>query len=157
MPEDTEIYYADESGFEEYYSRNYGYAPSDERVHGEVYGKKFGRTSVVSAQKDNEMVAPFAFSGYMNGDLFEGWLETVFVPCLTNPEKSVLIIDNAGHHRKYAILDIADEYKFGVIFLPKYSPDLNPIENAWANIKNRLRQHMHKFDSFWDALCHAFR
>jgi len=68
----------------------------------------------------------------MNGDLFEGWLETVFVPCLINPEKSVLIIDNASHHRRDAIFNISDEYGFGVIFLPKYSPDFNPIELLWA-------------------------
>ena len=157
MPNDTQIYYADESGFEEYYSRNYGYSPSNKRVYGEVYGKKFGRTSVVSAQLGNEFVAPFAFKGYMNGDLFEGWLESVFVPCLENPSKSLLVIDNASHHRKDNIRDIADEYGFSVMFLPKYSPDLNPIETAWANVKNKLRLKMRLFDSFWDALCDAFQ
>jgi transposase len=54
----------------------------------------------------------------MNDDLFEGWLEHVFVPTLKNPSKSVLIIDNASCHRKNAIYDIADEYEFRVIFLP---------------------------------------
>lgn len=157
MPNDTQIYYADESGFEECYSRNYGYAPSNERVYGDVYGKKFGRTSVVAAQRDNEIVAPFAFKGYMNGDLFEGWLETVFVPCLENPKKSILIIDNASHHRKSAIQEIADDYGFIVMFLPKYSPDFNHIEISWANIKNRLRQNMHLFSTFWDALSYAFK
>lgn len=156
MPEDVDLYYADESGFEQYYSRNYGYALSSKRVYGDVYGQKFARTSIVSALKDNKMVAPFAFSGCMNGDLFEGWLETVFVPCLVKPEKSILVIDNAPFHRKNAIYDIADEYGFSVVFLPPYSPDLNPIEIAWANIKNWLRQHLLAFPSFWDALIHAF-
>ena len=62
----------------------------------------------------------------MNGDLFEGWLEHIFVPALKTAENSALIIDNATHHRKDAIYDIADEYGFKVIFLPPYSPDLNP-------------------------------
>ena len=92
----------------------------------------------------------------MNGDLFEGWLETVFVPSILNPHKSVLIIDNASHHRKERIYEIADEYGFNVIFLPKYSPDLNPIEKYWANVKNWLRLHLHDFDKFWDGLVHAF-
>ena len=67
------------------------------------------------------------------------------------------VIDNATHHSKNAILDIADEYGFKVIFLPAYSPDLNPIEKFWGNVKRRLRLHMHKFGTFWEALSHAFK
>lgn len=156
MPEDSELYYADESGFDEYYHREYGYAPRGERVVGEVSGKRYGRTSIVAALFLGMIVASFAFSGTMNSALFEGWLEQVFVPALINPEKSVLIIDNASAHRKSAILEIAEEYGFRVIFLPPYSPDLNPIEMKWANIKRRLRLHMHNFATFWDALSFAF-
>ena len=94
----------------------------------------------------------------MNGDLFEGWFEQIFVPEIKNPEKSVVFMDNASHHRKNAIFDIADEYGFKVMFVPAYSPDLNkPIENKWGTIKNRLRMHMHKFTDFWDALAYAFK
>ena len=157
LPDDAEIFYADEAGFEEYYSRTYGYAHRGERVYGEVAGKHFDRTSVAAAiNEDNKITAPFAFKGCMNGALFQGWLEEIFVPCLTNPQQSVLIIDNATHHSKDAIQDTADGYGFRVIFLPKYSPDLNPIEKVWANIKNWLRLHMHEFGSFWDGLIHAF-
>jgi putative transposase len=92
----------------------------------------------------------------MNSDLFEGWLEHIFSPSLENPEKSVLIIDNASHHPKDRVQDIADEYGFTVISLPKYSPDFNPIELYWANIKNWLRLHLVKFDCFWDGLVRAF-
>ena len=98
------MHYGDESGFDEYYSREYGYALRGEPVIGIVSGKHFARTSIVAAN-----------------------------------------------------FDIAEEYGFNVIFLPPYSPDLNkPIENFWANVKRRLRLHMHKFDTFWDALSHAF-
>jgi len=45
----------------------------------------FARTSIVAAKNGSEIVAPFAFSGSMDGDLFEGWLEHVFVPTLKNP------------------------------------------------------------------------
>lgn len=156
LPNDSELYYVDESGFDEYYSREYGYAPRGEKVIGTVSGRHFARTSIVAAKKENEIVAPFAFSGSMNGDLFEGWLEHILVPEFKNPDKSVLILDNASWHKKDAIYDIADKYGFIVIFLPPYSPDLNPIEKFWANVKRRLRLLMHKFDSFWDALSHAF-
>jgi len=128
-----------------------------ERVYGEVSGTRYARVSVVGAiNPNNEFLAGFAFKGYMNSDLFCGWLEHVFVPKLTSPEKSVLILDNASHHPKDAIQDIANEYGFSVIFLPKYSPDYNKIELYWANIKNWLRLHLYKFDSFWDGLIMAF-
>jgi len=105
---------------------------------------------------NNNFFAGFAFKGYMNGDLFIGWLEQVFIPALINPKKSVLLIDNASHHPKDEILDIAEEYGFTVIFLPRYSPDFNKIEKYWANIKNWLRLHLGKFDCFWNGLQYAF-
>jgi putative transposase len=92
----------------------------------------------------------------MNGDLFTGWLEQVFVSSLINPKKTILIIDNASHHPKERIFDIANEYGLRVIFLPKYSPDLNPIEKFWANVKNWLRLHLRIYNSFWEGLILAF-
>ena len=156
LPEDSELYYSDESGFLEYYSRDYGYAPRGEKVIKEISGKRFARTSVVAAKNGSDIVAPFAFKGSMNGDLYLGWLEYVFVPELKDPAKSVLIIDNASFHPKNAIYDMANEYGFKVMFLPAYSPDLNPIEKFWGNVKNRLRLHMHKFSTFWEAMMFAF-
>jgi len=158
MPEDTKIYYADETGFNQYFYNPYGVAPRGERLFGAVFGKRFARTSVVAAiDSNNDFVAPFAFSGYMNSDLFLGWLEYVFIPHLSNPEKSLFIIDNASHHPKEAIFELAEMYGLSVLFLPKYSPDLSPIENKWANVKNWLRRNMHKYGNFWDALIPAFR
>ena len=57
-------------------------------------GRHFTRTSIVAAKNGHEIVAPFAFKGSMDGDLFEGCLAHIFVPELKNPHKSVLILDN---------------------------------------------------------------
>jgi transposase len=127
-----------------------------EKVIGNVSGKHFARTSIVAAKHGSEIIAPFAFNGSMNGDLFEGWLEHILVPAFQNPAHSVLILDNASWHKKDAVYDLADEYGFKVIFLPPYSPDFNPIEKFWANVKRRLRLHIQEFSSFSDALAHAF-
>jgi transposase len=154
------VFYADESGFEQSYNRTYGYSFKGKRVYGEVYGKRFARESVVGAiDTNNNFFAGFAFKGYMNSGLFEGWLECVFVPAIKRrkAKNPILIIDNASHHPKERIADIADENGFRVIFLPKYSPDLNPIEAYWANVKNWLRLHLCRFDSFWEAFVMAFR
>jgi hypothetical protein len=69
LPKDTDFYYVDESGFDEYYSRDYGYAPRGEKVTGKVSGKRFERTSVVAGVFLGEFVAPFAFKGSMNAAL----------------------------------------------------------------------------------------
>ena len=64
LPDDIELEYVDESGFEEEYSRTYGYSIRGERVYGEVYGTRYGRTSVVAALgKDKKIKAGFAFEG----------------------------------------------------------------------------------------------
>jgi len=111
----------------------------------------------VAAVFSGVLIAPFAFKGTMNSELFLGWFEQVFVPTVKNPDKSVVFMDNASHHNKDAIFDIANEHGFRVMFIPPYSPDLNkPIENKWANIKNRLRLYMHNFSDFWEALAYAF-
>ena len=157
MPEDSELYYTDESAIDEFYGREYGYAPRGEKVIGELSGQKFKRTNLVSAYFKGKSVAPFEFEGTMDGDLFESWLEQVFVPELLNPEKSVLILDNASPHKKDNIMDIAYEYGFKVIFLPPYSPDLNPIENFWANLKIFLRNFAHNFKTIQDAIMNFFQ
>ena len=108
------MYYIDECGIDEFYDRDYGYTYRGQKVVGEVSGRKFKRTSIVSAYFKKESIAPFEFEGTMDGDLFEGWLETVLVPKLKNPAKCVLILDNCSSHKKDNIYDIADEYGFKV-------------------------------------------
>jgi len=157
LPKNVEIFYADESGFEEHCSRIYGYSQKGKRVYGKVPGTRHGRLSVVgAASRESGFVAGFSFKGCMNGALFLGWLEQIFVPALKNPKNSVLVLDNARFHPKEEIRQTAGMHGFSVIFLPPYSPDLNKIEKFWANIKNWLRLHIEEFDSFWDGFCHAF-
>jgi len=157
LPKDSEIYYEDESSVDEFYTREYGYALRGEKVISEISGRKFKRTNLVSAYFKGKSVAPFEFEGTMDGNLFEEWLEHVFVPELKNPKKSVLILDNAPLHKKDNIYDIANEYDFKVIFLPPYSPDLNPIEKFWANLKIFLRNFSHLFKTIQDAIMNFFQ
>jgi transposase len=125
-------------------------------VYGEVSGRRFARTSIVAAKCGDKIVAPFAFQGSMDAGLFEGWLEQVLIPVLEHISRTVLILDNASVHNKLRLYELADDYGFRLIFLPPYSPDFNPIEKFWANVKNRMRLFMHNYSSFWHALTHAF-
>jgi isfu1 transposase len=63
-----------------------------------------------------------------------------------------VVIDNASIHKGLEIYDIAEAFKINIIYLPPYSPDLNPIEKVWANFKNILRRIRHKYSDFKDAI-----
>ena len=69
---------------------------------------------------------------------------------------SVFIMDNASFHRKGVLREMAEAAKCRVLFLPAYSPDFNPIEHVWANLKTFLRNHGRDFESPSDAVCHFF-
>ncbi len=66
-------------------------------------------------------------------------------------------MDNASVHKSDEIKDIAKAQGLEIIFLPAYSPDLNPIEKVWANFKRNLRKCIKKFQSFKQAISYAFK
>jgi putative transposase len=73
------------------------------------------------------------FTGSLDAVGFEGWLSLFLIPALTSP--SVLIMDNAPIHRKTAIRQLVEAAGHEVIFLPKYSPNLNDIEHDFSALK----------------------
>ncbi len=145
----------DETGIDTYLSREYGYAPRGQEFLNEVCGRKFQRTGIVAAQIDGKIVAPFEYSGTMNGTLFEHWFEEQLLPALK--PGTTIVMDNASFHRKKHLISIAQAHGFNLIFLPPYSPELNPIEHFWSWLKRYLRKILPNFLSFDDALSSAFQ
>ena len=137
-------------GSDSCYHREYGYAPRGEKVIGEVFGKKFARTNLVAAKIGNRLIAPMYYEQNTDSAVFEVWFERRLMPLLSPGH--VVIMDNASFHRKEELRKIAARYQVRVLFLPPYSPDLNPIEKVWASIKRWLKSHMREYDSFEDAL-----
>ena len=99
--------------------------------------------------------APFDYKGTTNSLLFEHWFEKQLLPAIS--PGSVIVLDNASFHRKSALPDMAAKHGCTVLFLPAYSPDLNPIEKFWANLKNFLRNYMKFYTSLQDAITEFFR
>lgn len=149
------IVYVDESGLETYLYREYGYAPRGEKVYDSIKGRKYARVGIVAAQMGNRIIAPFEYTGTMNHKLFEIWFENILLP--TIPEETVIVMDNASFHRKEKLYCLAEKHNCFVIFLPPYSPELNPIEHFWNWLKNTLREILPDFTSFDDALTAAFQ
>ncbi len=90
----------------------------------------------------------------MNHELFEDWFETRLLPAL--PKETVIVMDNASFHRKAQLYELSQKYGCFLIFLPPYSPELNPIEHVWAWLKRCLRKILPILHSFDQALWAAF-
>ncbi len=148
------IAYVDESGIDRALFREYGYASRGERILSRISGRRYARVGVVAARMGKEILAPCRFQGTMDHELFEEWFEKHLLPAL--PEGGVIVMDNASFHRKQQLYCLASQAGHPLIFLPPYSPELNPIEHFWAWLKRTLRNILPRLDSFDQALFAAF-
>ena len=148
------LIYVDESGIDKEMNREYGRAPRGEPVYGEVRGRKFERTNVIAGKCAGKIVAPGEYKCTTDHRLFEAW----FSGALLREAKpgSVIVLDNATFHRKKALKKLVEFAGCSVLFLPPYSPDLNPIENVWANLKTFLKRHLRNFLSLSLAISAFF-
>jgi transposase len=153
LPKDC-LYYIDECGIDTYIYREYAYAPRGKAVVGTISGKKYKRTNVVAAKCGSNIVAPMIYDGTTDSILFEYWFEHMFLKVV--PKGSFCILDNAAFHRKSRLYALAKKVGCNVLFLPPYSPDLNPIEKYWARLKRHLRKIMPIHLDFLNALCGCF-
>jgi len=149
------LVYVDECGIDQYLYREYARAPRGEKVLARISGKKFKRTNLVAGICCGKWVAPLQYTGTTNSTLFEFWFENCLLKNVS--PGSVIILDNATFHKKSVLPGLAERYGCEVWFLPPYSPDLNPIEKKWAWIKKILRNILHNFDVFDDALKTVFQ
>jgi len=149
IPADCLIY-VDECGINQYLYREFAYSPRGQKVLSKISGKKFKRTNIVAGICQGDWVAPMEYGGTTDSRLFECWFEN----CLLKEAKpgSVIILDNATFHKKSVLPNLATQKDCQVLFLPSYSPDLNPIEQKWAWLKRKLRNILPNFDSFSQAL-----
>ena len=92
----------------------------------------------IAALRQDGIAAPCLFDGPINGEVFLAWVRQVLVPTLKPGE--IVIMDNLGSHRGKAVRGAIRTAGAKLLFLPKYSPDLNPIEQVFAKLKHLLRK-----------------
>lgn len=133
------LVYLDETGFDLSSARTHGRAPRGERVYGLRSGNRRPRTSLIGALVKGKLAAPMLFSGTTNTAVFNQWLEEALLPAIGRG--MTLIMDNAIFHKSQATKDIVRQAGCSILFLPPYSPELNPIEQTWANLKRQRKYH----------------
>lgn len=149
------IAYVDECGIDTYLYREYGYALRGQQVFGRISGRKYKRCGIVAAKMANKILAPFQYNGTIDSSLFEFWFSNQLLPSLD--KGTVIVMDNAAFHSKKRLLSAAQIAGCKLLFLPPYSPELNPIEKFWAWLKRFLRKILPTVSSFDDALFTAFQ
>jgi len=82
-------------------------------------------------------ISPMTFKGGCNSQVFNTWLKEVLIPKI--PPGTTLVMDNATFHKGAQTKRLIQKAKCHLLFLPTYSPDLNPIEHCWHTIKSKLR------------------
>ena len=131
------------------------WAPEGEKVHDKILGRKFERRSIVAGKIGKEIIAPLEYRGTMHGELFEKWFEDNLLPVIS--EDTVIIMDNASFHRKKKLYEIAKRHNRRLIFLPPYSPELNPIEHFWNWLKKKIADILKHVTTFGDAIYESLK
>ena len=129
------VVYADESGFRDESHRRFGYAPKGQAVYGLISSQRTRTTTLVAARFQGTFTAVRLLQGGCKSADFNDWLAEELCPRLT--ANHVLVLDNAMLHKTLRTRELVEARGARLVFLPPYSPDYNPIEHDFANIKRK--------------------
>jgi transposase len=145
------VVFIDETWAKTNMTRTHGYAPKGERLIDAAPHGHWHTTTFVGALRADGMVAPLVIDGAINGELFRAYVEQVLVPELRPGD--VVVLDNLGSHKVAGVRRAIERAGCQLLFLPPYSPDLNPIENAFSKLKRLLRRAAERtVDGLWSAI-----
>lgn len=145
------LVFIDETGASTKMARLYGRAKRGERCRAPIPHGHWKTTTFVGALRITGMTAPMVLDGAMHGAAFLAYVEQVLVPTLRPGD--VVIMDNLPAHKPVAVREAIERAGAGLRFLPPYSPDFNPIENAFAKLKAILKKVAARtIDDLWNAI-----
>ena len=127
-----------------------GWAPRGHRLTTKVPHGRWKTTTFLAALRHDRIDAPWFIEGPIDGESFRLYVEKVLLPTLRPGD--IVIMDNLGSHKGKAVRQLIRSAGAKLFFLPKYSPDLNPIEQVFAKLKHLLRKAAARTV---DALCAA--
>ena len=132
-------------------ARRYGRSPRGRRLDGPIPHGHWKATTFVGGLTARGFVAPYVLDGPMNGAVFRAWVEQMLAPELRPGD--IVVMDNLAAHKVDGIAQAITDQGAELRYLPPYSPDLNPIEQAFAKLKALLRKAAERtVDGLWTAI-----
>jgi transposase len=143
--------FVDETGATTEMVRRHGRSPRGKRLDGPVPHGHWRSTTLVAGLTGRGLVAPYVTDGAMNGAVFLAWTEQMPAPTLAPGD--VVVMDNLPAHKVAGVREAIEARDAGLLHLPPYSPDPNPIEQAFARLKALLRKAAERtVDGLWNAI-----
>jgi putative transposase len=127
-----------------------GWTPRGQRLPGSAPFGHWNTMTFLAALRCDRVDAPWLLDGPINGERFLIYVQQVLLPTLQPGD--IVVIDNLGSHKAKAVRQVIRKAGAKLLFLPKYSPDLNPIEQLFAKLKHSLREAQARTI---DAVCNA--
>jgi transposase len=132
-------------------ARTLGRSPRGERLVAAVPHGHWHTTTFLCGLRHNGLVAPLVLDGAINGTTFRAYIEQMLAPTLAPGD--VVICDNLGSHKVDGVRQAIEARGAMLLYLPPYSPDLNPIELAFSKLKRMLRTTAARtVGALWDAI-----
>ena len=147
----AKLVFVDETGLNTKMARLYGRCLRGERLHAPIPHGLWSTTTFVAGLRLDGLTAPLVLQGAMNGIAFLAWIEQFLVPTLSPGD--IVIMDNLSVHKGPKIRDAIEAVGAELRFLPPYSPDFNPIEQAFSKLKALLRKAAERTrDALWNTV-----
>lgn len=128
--------------------RTHGWGRKGHRVRDSARFGHWRTMTFIAARRCDRIDAPYVLDGPINGVTFTAWVEQCLVPTLKPGD--VVVMDNLGSHKGEAVRRAIRQAPAHLLFLPPYSPDLNPIEQVFAKLKTLLRKAAERsVDAVW--------
>lgn len=133
-----DLIFIDESGLSTKMARLRGWAPKGQRCHAAVPHGHWKTVTFVGGLTLAGFIAPMPLDRPMDGEIFRAWCEQMLAPLLR--PRHIVIMDNLAAHKVDGVRKAIEACGATLLYLPPYSPDLNPIENAFAKLKAHVRK-----------------
>jgi transposase len=145
--------FVDETGATTNMVRRYGWAPKGTRLVDAAPHGHWRTTTFIAGLRSTGIIAPLVLSGPMTGEAFRAYVEQFLAPALSKGD--VVVMDNLAAHKVAGIHEAIAAVGASILYLPPYSPDLNPIEQLFAKLKALLRKAAARTrDGLWTTIGH---
>jgi transposase len=143
--------FLDETGTTTALTRLYGWGPRGERLVDAAPAGHWKTTTFVAGLRSTGLVAPCVLDGPMTGESFRAYVEQMLAPALAPGD--VVVLDNLPAHKVSGVAAAIGQAGASLLYLPPYSPDLNPIEQLFAKLKALLREAAARTkEALWSAI-----